>query len=109
MNYYGQAGATTVEIREGKLLVRHFLTGQLEIYRGSGETTLVTPDGRRIEVVRDKSGSVRVEMFVFKFFIKPTFQMKCDFLLLGSTKRCLIFVTATEIRWGKAESSVLFS
>ncbi|EFO27105.1 hypothetical protein LOAG_01374 [Loa loa] len=63
VNYYGQAGATTVEICGGKLLVRHFLTGQLEIYRGDGETTVVTPDGRRIEVVRDKSGSVRVEIY----------------------------------------------
>ncbi|CAG9535915.1 unnamed protein product [Cercopithifilaria johnstoni] len=63
VNYYGQAGATTVEIREGKLLIRHFLTGQLEIYRGSGETTLMTPDGRRIEIIRDKSGSVRVEVY----------------------------------------------
>lgn len=52
---------------QGKLLVRHFLTGQLEIYREGGETTLVTPDGRRLEVVRDKSGSVRVEMYVFRF------------------------------------------
>uniref|UniRef100_A0A1I8ESB1 Uncharacterized protein n=1 Tax=Wuchereria bancrofti TaxID=6293 RepID=A0A1I8ESB1_WUCBA len=63
VNYYGQAGATTVEMCEGKLLVRHFLTGQLEIYRGGGETTLMTPDGRRIEIVRDKSGSVRVEIY----------------------------------------------
>ncbi|VDN94174.1 unnamed protein product [Brugia pahangi] len=63
VNYYGQAGATTVEMCEGKLLVRHFLTGQLEIYRGGGETTLMTPDGRRIEVIRDKSGSVRVEIY----------------------------------------------
>uniref|UniRef100_A0A158Q7S1 Coiled-coil domain-containing protein 186 n=1 Tax=Elaeophora elaphi TaxID=1147741 RepID=A0A158Q7S1_9BILA len=63
INYYGQAGATTVEICGGKLLVRHFLTGQLEIYRGSGETTLMTSDGRRIEVIRDKSGSVRVEIY----------------------------------------------
>ncbi|VBB28325.1 unnamed protein product [Acanthocheilonema viteae] len=63
VNYYGQAGATTVEICEGKLLVRHFLTGQLEIYRGSGEITLMTSDGRRIEIIRDKSGSVRVEIY----------------------------------------------
>uniref|UniRef100_A0A915PLC7 Uncharacterized protein n=1 Tax=Setaria digitata TaxID=48799 RepID=A0A915PLC7_9BILA len=63
INYYGQAGATTLEVGEGKLLVRHFLTGQLEIYRESGETTLVIPNGRRIEIIRDKSGSVRVEIY----------------------------------------------
>ncbi|KAM3715858.1 Spindle assembly abnormal protein [Dirofilaria immitis] len=63
VNYYGQAGATTVEVGEGKLLVRHFLTGQLEIYREGGETTLITPGGRRMEVVKDKSGSVRIEIY----------------------------------------------
>uniref|UniRef100_A0A8R1XVV0 Uncharacterized protein n=1 Tax=Onchocerca volvulus TaxID=6282 RepID=A0A8R1XVV0_ONCVO len=62
-NYYGQAGATTVKVGEGKLLVRHFLTGQLEIYRESDETTLMTSDGRRIEVVKDKSESVRIEIY----------------------------------------------
>ncbi|VDM97016.1 unnamed protein product [Thelazia callipaeda] len=63
VNYFGQAGATTVEIAEKKLLVRHFLSGQLEIYRESGETSLVTSAGRRIEVMRHKSGAVRVEIY----------------------------------------------
>ncbi|VDO58123.1 unnamed protein product [Onchocerca flexuosa] len=67
VNYYGQAGATTVKVGEGKLLVRHFLTGQLEIYRESGETTLMTSDGRRIEIVKDKSKSVRIEMYAFSY------------------------------------------
>lgn len=49
------------------------MTGQLEIYRGGGETTLVTSDGRRIEVIRDKSGSVRIEMYALKFFFKKSF------------------------------------
>uniref|UniRef100_A0A0M3HM16 Fascin domain-containing protein n=1 Tax=Ascaris lumbricoides TaxID=6252 RepID=A0A0M3HM16_ASCLU len=62
VNYYGQAGATTVQIDDGLLLVRHFLNGQLEIYRRSGEVTLVTPHGRRIEVIKDRNGFLRTEM-----------------------------------------------
>uniref|UniRef100_A0A915ABP7 Uncharacterized protein n=1 Tax=Parascaris univalens TaxID=6257 RepID=A0A915ABP7_PARUN len=63
VNYYGQAGATTVQIDNGLLLVRHFLNGQLEIYRHSGEVTLVTPHGRRIEVIKDRNGLLRAEIY----------------------------------------------
>ncbi|KHN79699.1 Spindle assembly abnormal protein 4 [Toxocara canis] len=63
VNYYGQVGATTVQIEDNMLLVRHFLNGQLEIYRRSGEVTLVTPNGRRTEVLRDQNGFFRTEIY----------------------------------------------
>lgn len=49
----------------GDILIRHFLKGQLEIYRSSGEITLVTCSGKRIETIKQPNSSenlFRVEM-----------------------------------------------
>uniref|UniRef100_A0A158R490 TMF_TATA_bd domain-containing protein n=1 Tax=Syphacia muris TaxID=451379 RepID=A0A158R490_9BILA len=64
--YYAGVGATTVESMNGDILIRHFLKGQLEIYRSSGEITLVTCSGKRIETIKQPNSSensFRVEMF----------------------------------------------
>uniref|UniRef100_A0A0M3J596 Spindle assembly abnormal protein 4 (inferred by orthology to a C. elegans protein) n=1 Tax=Anisakis simplex TaxID=6269 RepID=A0A0M3J596_ANISI len=78
VNYYGQMGATTVQIESGVLLVRHFLNGQLEIYRQSGEITLVTSSGRRIEIIKDENGLKRIEMFGSVRFLR-LFLLICSY------------------------------